>query len=61
MITIPPKRLAKFPAISDLRKRAQRRLPLIAREYLEMGTGDEQAVSRNRQGLDGGDAIAAIF
>ena len=44
--------MAKFPAISDLQKRAQRRLPLIAWEYLDMGTGNEKAVSRNRQSLE---------
>ena len=52
MTKIPPSQLAKFPAISDLRKRAQRRLPLVAWEYLDMGTGDERAISRNRRGLD---------
>ena len=51
-MAILPNRMAKFPAISDLQKRAQRRLPLIAWEYLDMGTGNEKAVSRNRQGLE---------
>ncbi len=41
-------RLQKYPAISDLQKRAKQRLPLIAWEYLDMGTGDDIAVSRNR-------------
>ena len=36
-----------YPAISDLQKKALRRIPHIAREYLESGTGDERAVPRN--------------
>lgn len=45
------KRLAqlmeRYPAISDLQKRALHRMPHVAREYLESGTGDERAVTRN--------------
>jgi len=45
------KRLAelmqRYPAIGDLQQRALRRMPHIAREYLESGTGDERAVLRN--------------
>ena len=42
----------KFPAVSDLRKRAKRRLPHFAFEYLDSGTGREMGVSRNRAALD---------
>lgn len=52
MTTISPDKLARYPAISDLRKRAKRRLPLIAWEYLDMGTGDDKTLSRNREALN---------
>lgn len=52
MATISPNTLAKYPAISDLQKRAQQRLPLVAWEYLDMGTGEEVSVSRNREGFN---------
>lgn len=41
------KYMARYPSISDLQKRAKKRLPHVAWEYLDCGTGDEQAVSRN--------------
>ncbi|MEO0895060.1 MAG: alpha-hydroxy acid oxidase [Bacteroidota bacterium] len=41
-----------YPAIEDLRRKAKKRLPFVAWEYLESGTGDEKAVDRNREGLD---------
>jgi L-lactate dehydrogenase (cytochrome) len=45
------KRLAelmqRYPAISDLRQKALKRIPHLAQEYLESGTGDERAVTRN--------------
>ena len=45
------KRLAelmqRYPAISDLQQKALKRIPHLAREYLESGTGDEAAVARN--------------
>ena len=41
----------KYLAISDLRMRAQRRLPHIAWEYLDCGTGDDRGVQRNLDGL----------
>lgn len=40
------------PAISDLRRRARRRIPHFAFEYLDSGTGSEAAVRRNRAALD---------
>ena len=41
-----------FPAVSDLRARARRRIPHFAFEYLDSGTGAELQVSRNREALD---------
>lgn len=46
-----PALLQKYPAIEDLKKRAKKRLPLIAWEYLDMGTGDETAVTQNEAKL----------
>ncbi|MEM7130585.1 MAG: alpha-hydroxy acid oxidase [Chloroflexota bacterium] len=52
MAQLSQSRLQKYPSISDLQKRAKQRLPLVAWEYLDMGTGDDIAVSRNRVGLE---------
>ncbi|MEM7118115.1 MAG: alpha-hydroxy acid oxidase [Chloroflexota bacterium] len=52
MTKISPNQLSKYPSISDLQKRAKRRLPLIAWEYLDMGTGEDVAVASNRTALD---------
>jgi len=52
MTQVSQSQLQKYPSISDLQKRAKQRLPLVAWEYLDMGTGDDIAVSRNRTGLD---------
>ncbi|MBV2360453.1 alpha-hydroxy-acid oxidizing protein [Thalassococcus sp. CAU 1522] len=41
-----------YPAVSDLRARARRRIPHFAFEYLDSGTGTELQVARNRQALD---------
>lgn len=41
-----------YPAIADLRRRAKRRIPHFAWEYLDSATGDEKAMARNRQALD---------
>lgn len=50
------KKLAKlmnaYPQISDLAEKARRRIPNVAWQYLETGTGREQAVQRNREALD---------
>ena len=43
---------SKYPAISDLRHRARRRLPHFVWEFLDSGTGDENAKARNRSALD---------
>lgn len=41
----------RFPAISDLEKRAKRRSPVYSWEYLASGTGDEASMHRNRDAL----------
>ncbi len=43
---------ARFPAISDLRARARRRLPHFVWEYLDSGTGSESTTRRNKTQLD---------
>lgn len=43
--------MKRYPAISDLRHKAKKRIPHVAWEYLEGGTGDEQAVARNLRKL----------
>jgi L-lactate dehydrogenase (cytochrome) len=43
---------ARFPAISDLRARARRRIPKFAWEYLDSATGNEATLRRNRTALD---------
>ena len=40
------------PSLSDLARRARRRLPHFVWEYLESGTGDDVAVTNNRTALD---------
>jgi len=39
----------KYPAISDLFQKAQKRIPHVAWEYLSSGTGDEDLLDRNRR------------
>lgn len=41
-----------YPSIEDLRRRAKRRIPHFAWEYLDSGTGEETALGRNRATLD---------
>ena len=41
------RRLQRYPAVSDLQRLTRKRLPHIAWEYLDCGTGDERAVARN--------------
>lgn len=43
---------ARFPAISDLRARARKRIPHFAWEYLDSATGSEATLNRNRMALD---------
>ncbi len=42
----------KYPAISDLRNKARRRLPKFAFEYLDSATGTELGYQRNRDAWD---------
>ena len=42
----------KYPAISDLKARAKRRIPSFVWEYLDSATGTEATKSRNRLALD---------
>jgi len=41
----------RFPAVSDLKARAKRRLPHFSWEYLDSGTGTEHCLSRNESAL----------
>jgi len=41
----------KYPTIADLRGRARKRIPHIAWEYLDCGTGDERALARNLESM----------
>jgi L-lactate dehydrogenase (cytochrome) len=43
---------ATYPAVSDLRARARRRIPAFVWEYLDSGTGTEATRARNRAALD---------
>ncbi|RVT85365.1 alpha-hydroxy-acid oxidizing protein [Rhodobacteraceae bacterium CCMM004] len=43
---------AAYPALDDLARRARRRIPRFAWEYLDSGTGDDGAVRRSRAALD---------
>jgi L-lactate dehydrogenase (cytochrome) len=39
----------KYPAIEDVARKAKKRIPYVAWEYLASGTGDENLVERNRK------------
>lgn len=43
---------ARYPALADLRARAQKRLPRFVWEFLDSATGDEAAKHRTRAKLD---------
>ncbi len=43
---------ARFPALSDLRDRARRRIPGFVWDYLDSATGTEATLRRNRAKLD---------
>jgi L-lactate dehydrogenase (cytochrome) len=43
---------ATYPALSDLRARARRRIPKFVWEYLDSATGNETTKHRNRAALD---------
>ena len=42
----------RYPALSDLRRRARARIPHFAWEYLDSATGTESVVQLNRAGLE---------
>jgi L-lactate dehydrogenase (cytochrome) len=42
----------RYPALSDLKTKARKRLPWFVFEYLDSATGTEQTQLRNRLGLD---------
>lgn len=44
---------ATYPALSDLKARARRRIPHFVWEYLDSATGQEAGSARNRAALDG--------
>src|SRR6185312_9103566 len=44
--------LRRFPGLHSLMKRAKRRIPRFAFDYLEGGVGDEICIERNRRALD---------
>ncbi|RLD19928.1 MAG: alpha-hydroxy-acid oxidizing protein [Bacteroidetes bacterium] len=46
------KLMNKYPGIGDLAAKGKKRLPDVAWQYLETGTGSGNAVLRNREGLD---------
>lgn len=39
--------LQRYPAVSDLKKKAKKRIPSLAWEYLEAGTDDEHLINQN--------------
>ncbi|MEM7347137.1 MAG: alpha-hydroxy acid oxidase [Chloroflexota bacterium] len=47
-----PDLMLRYPEVSDLRKVARKRIPHIAWEYLECGTGNERAVARNMEAFE---------
>ncbi|UWQ17976.1 alpha-hydroxy acid oxidase [Jannaschia sp. M317] len=49
------------PALSDLRRRARRRMPHFAFEYLDSGTGRETGIHHNRARLDAVRFMPAIL
>lgn len=44
--------MTRMPALEDLRRRAKRRCPAVAWEYLDSGTGAEEALARNRRAME---------
>ena len=42
----------RYPRISDLSRKAKRRIPHVAWEYLSSGTGDETLLKRNKTAFD---------
>ena len=44
--------LERLVSMEDLRRRARRRMPRVAWEFLDSGTGAETALKRNRERMD---------
>ena len=55
------RRLDRYPAIGDLQELAQRRVPYFAWEYLECGTGREEALARNEAALSRRSLVPRFF
>ncbi|MFK7876798.1 MAG: alpha-hydroxy acid oxidase [Paracoccaceae bacterium] len=51
----------RYPALSDLRVRAQQRIPKFVWEYLDSATGQEKAKARNRSALDAVQMLPSIL
>ncbi|WP_120502455.1 alpha-hydroxy acid oxidase [Roseovarius sp. EL26] len=52
---------ARYPALSDLRARARKRLPHFVWEFLDSGTGLDAAKARNRASFDAIELTPAIL
>ena len=52
---------ARYPALSDLRTRARKRLPHFVWEFLDSGTGLDAAKARNRAAYDAVEMTPAIL
>ena len=44
--------LNRYPSIADLRRKAHKRIPHFAWEYLDSGTGADECMRRNREALE---------
>jgi L-lactate dehydrogenase (cytochrome) len=49
---MPADLMSRFPALSDLEVRARRRMPGFAWEFLDSGTGNDEATNRNRAAFE---------
>ena len=45
---MPENLMQKYPAVEDLQRRARKRMPHFAWEFLDSGTGRDEALERNR-------------
>ncbi len=52
---------ASYPALSDLRAKARKRLPRFVWDYLDSGTGNEHTRKRNRTRLDAIGMMPAVL
>ena len=44
--------MQRYPSVADLERRARRRIPRFAWDYLAGGSGEERLVARNREAFD---------